>query len=479
MGVKFNGAVSPKIRNLQFSENSKNEFEFIETQKGEKESPKNLFIGDRNFSANGSEILANYTKNQIKKSNLKNHDRNEIGNIPNGHSKYEYNGARFDIFRHGDDYKSQFVCPRDFDRFDFFYNFFGIESFNPSWFNPHKDNQDEIVTPDIPDFDDNSDGIETINNDENAENVDLKINGEIDEYVIQGATGDCWLIAGIYSLSSNESGREIIKNSISTNSDGSAVVSFRGIGVSYTLSASEIMRHDTDNNENDSYSNGDNDMLVFELAVEKLWSDINKGRVTLDSNNEDITYTGEGNGIDDGGLPNQIIYYLTGIDSKESYHENLTDLNRDEVLSILNDAYSSSDNILSFGVYYGVHSANLIDGSSYELNLGDSGHALAITNMTADTVTFINPWDATVSYTMSWEEFANLGIGYIASADLSEAIEKDVADMTDSSSNSSKRNSYIDFEFDNFFPFDFNRDYSNFFNPFSDGFINPRYAHKA
>lgn len=89
------------------------------------------------------------------------------------------------------------------------------------------------------------------------------VNGEIDEPVSQGGTGDCWILTGVLSLASTEVGKQIIKSSITANSDGSVTVTFKGIGVSYTISIEEIKKHDTDNIKGDAYSNGDNDMLVM------------------------------------------------------------------------------------------------------------------------------------------------------------------------------------------------------------------------
>lgn len=86
---------------------------------------------------------------------------------------------------------------------------------------------------------------------------------EIDEPVSQGGTGDCWILTGVLSLASTEVGKQIIKSSITANSDGSVTVTFKGIGVSYTISIEEIKKHDTDNIKGDAYSNGDNDMLVM------------------------------------------------------------------------------------------------------------------------------------------------------------------------------------------------------------------------
>ena len=42
----------------------------------------------------------------------------------------------------------------------------------------------------------------------------------------------------------------------------------------FGFSDEEIAKYDTDNTTYDKYSNGDNDMLVLELAAEKLWKDI-------------------------------------------------------------------------------------------------------------------------------------------------------------------------------------------------------------
>ncbi len=283
----------------------------------------------------------------------------------------------------------------------------------------------------------------------------LKINGLIDEDIVQGETGDCWLIAGLYSMSKSSIGKDIIKNSIQVNDDSSVTVSFKGIGISYTINEAEIKVHDTDNNTEDAYSNGDNDMLVMELAVEKLWSDINSGRIKLNTKDTDLSYSGDGYGIENGGLPEQIIYYLTGIESNAVYNFNLNKLNSTKVNNVLNKASNSDNTIVTAIIYKGIHSATLTNGTKLSLYLGDFGHALSVTNVDNKNVTVINPWDTSKTYTMSREEFVKLGIGYLTYADLSNSKEvNNIVDMTkgsvDLSDNSTTQGSYNDFNYRNY-----------------------------
>lgn len=247
------------------------------------------------------------------------------------------------------------------------------------------------------------------------------INGEIDESVSQGGTGDCWILTGVLALNSSEIGKQIIKESIQVNNDGSVTVHFKGLGVSYTISADEIKKHDTDNIKNDAYSNGDNDMLVLELATKKLMADIASGKVKLNVPADSVEAIYNEDGGIEGGFAQNMIYYLTGeqADFAYAYGKEQKGLPADEVINFLKNAYKNGNSVLTFGVYGSGHNATEIDGTPYKLNIS-GGHALAITNLTATTVTFVNPWDSTKEYTMTYEEFAKLGIGMITATDLSE-----------------------------------------------------------
>ena len=59
-----------------------------------------------------------------------------------------------------------------------------------------------------------------------AVNDELKINGKIDEPVIQYKTGDCWLVAGLYALNGTEIGNKIINNAVNVNGSSSASINF-------------------------------------------------------------------------------------------------------------------------------------------------------------------------------------------------------------------------------------------------------------
>ena len=270
------------------------------------------------------------------------------------------------------------------------------------------------------------------------------VNSEIDEQVSQGATGDCWLLTGVLSLSCTEAGRQIIKQSITPNADGSVTVTFKGLGVSYTISADEIKKHDTDNITNDAYSNGDNDMLVLELATELLQKDILSGKVKLNAPEDSFEDYTNKNGIE-GGFPSQMVYFLTGKISDTYIGKNIgepkqIDLTQENIYKILQSALESGNNAISFGIYNGTHTATLTNGETYKLALGTGGHALAITNLTQDTVTFVNPWDSTKEYTMTWDEFAKLGIGMISVTNL-DGIE-DIAAPNPEDTNTTTYTSY-------------------------------------
>lgn len=351
-----------------------------------------------NIDVSSRDIMANYGKAGIRLGRGRH-------NLPDGLSEYRYKDSRYTIYKHGDRYRSEFIGRHGVDKAEFFSHFDNLE-----------------VRP------------KRVNNQSYSSSTISDVNGQIDRQVIQGDTGDCWLLTALTSMSSTEEGRKIISDSITVNDNNTVTVTFKGVGVSYTLTADEIAKYDTDNNTSDSYSNGDNDALVMELAVEKLWKDINAGKVFLNTYNEDITYTDRS--IDGGGLPTQLVYYLTGIESTEYYNDDLADLSKNTIYKVLQNALESGNTAVNFGIYYNEHSAKLIDGSIYSLDVEDGGHALAITNITSDTVTFVNPWDSSEEYTMTWSEFASLGIGYMSSADLTKTnFASEIKDMSDNSDN--------------------------------------------
>lgn len=261
----------------------------------------------------------------------------------------------------------------------------------------------------------------------------VNVNGEIDQAVAQGGAQDCWLIAGVLALNNTTNGKQILKNSISVNQDGSVTVKFAGVNAEYRISYEEMKLYDKEGVHygNDktvvAYSVGDNDLLAIELAVKKLKNDIDNGKVVLDVDAN--SYEGNRANTLDGGYAQQLLYFLTGNTSSTKTVDipsNASDstvksilskgIARSEVGAFLN-VQAGSNSALTFSMYYSDKSAKCTDGSTFSVKLGDSGHTYAITNIDKNkrTVTFVDPSNSTKSYTMTWDEFAKMGIGMLSS----------------------------------------------------------------
>ena len=259
----------------------------------------------------------------------------------------------------------------------------------------------------------------------------VNVNGEIDQAVAQGGAQDCWLIAGVLALNNTTNGKQILKNSISVNQDGSVTVKFAGVNAEYRISYEEMKLYDNEASFATktvvAYSVGDNDLLAIELAVKKLKNDIDNGKVVLDVDAN--SYEGNRANTLDGGYAQQLLYFLTGNTSSTKTVDipsNASDstvkstlskgLTSSEVNAFLN-SQNGSNSALTFSMYYSDKSAKCTDGSTFSVKLGDSGHTYAITNVDKNkrTVTFVDPSNSTKSYTMTWSEFAKMGIGMLSS----------------------------------------------------------------
>lgn len=227
---------------------------------------------------------------------------------------------------------------------------------------------------------------------------DKGVNGKIDEGVFQGNTGDCWLLSGILSLSYTEEGSKLIKDAISKNPDGSYNVYFQGADKTYTISQDEL---DSANKSSflsgagitkSEYSTGDDDMLLIELAMEKL---IEENEVPIET----------GDGLTGGSayylyqlFTNDVVGYANGDDS-------------DEIKSLLNyyEMYQESS-AATIGV---------LDGFS---GLEDD-HAYAIKSYENGIMTIVNPWDSTEDIKIKEKDLLNNIGDYdisIADSDLEE-----------------------------------------------------------
>ncbi len=247
------------------------------------------------------------------------------------------------------------------------------------------------------------------------------IDGVIDRFQQGGhGTGDCWLLSGIAAINATPAGKELFANAIKWNSDYTAItVTFPGTGDSVTITIDELLNADPDLGS-DKYNNGDNDVLALVLAYEKLYGEINgddgdtffkKFLPNADHNKE------KASGIDD-------LFAMIGSIFGGGGRVDLTEGHvKDYLQSILNAKKNGQNVAATFCLFTGGDTTfrwTTTDGEhkSNELDHGGmfdwGGHVYAITDITETTVTFINPWDSSKAYTVTWDEFASIGIGEMA-----------------------------------------------------------------
>ena len=283
------------------------------------------------------------------------------------------------------------------------------------------------------------------------------IDGEMDTQCGQNNIGDCWAISGLLAINSTHSGKNIIRSLITKCADGSVKVKFPGANKIYTITAREIANADVDVlGTTSQYSSGDNDLLVWELALEKLRLERGYGKScnigTVDSPlksgdpDELFKYIFGHSAIaqaSDGEYVWSALFGTDVIAMKESTVSNVLSDIWNKILSNCNGIsdpskyfyYANQAITFSLHTVTGDHdfSATDIYGNQFVFNIeldkffDDDGHVFYVTNMTETTITFSNPWYSEITrkgsqhaeYTFTWEQFAQLGIAEIAYTDVS------------------------------------------------------------
>ena len=307
----------------------------------------------------------------------------------------------------------------------------------------------------------------------------LNINSELDEDFSQCGTGDCYFLATLNSIKQFRDGNTILRNSIVHNEkDHTYTVNFKGIDMSYTFTADQIreaeqkrynvMSDDGSVVKNDAswYSEGDDDVLLLEMAFEQFRLECYEGKHKDKSWPKEVKFAGTYSGDKENESPlkngsfSQVIYVLTGKTEMGSYdiHNTLDELQKSQddcslaIVATLsaNNGYTKDDS----GDYYikkddksyhkvttetpsdaerysftgaGSNKGGIIlngvgesEGQKISISSNGTGnHLLSITNISDDTVTIINPWDSSKEVTVNREDLEGYMI-YVGYSDVKD-----------------------------------------------------------
>ena len=205
------------------------------------------------------------------------------------------------------------------------------------------------------------------------------VNGYIDEPVIQGIIGDCWLLSAVNNLSYTEKGSKILHNAINVNNDGNIEVYFKGPDKTYTVTKDELKE------ENENYtllSVGDDDMLVLEIAARKYRQDLLDGKIKVDKSLPKYLYFANTE-IDplNVGEIRQAYWLLTGIlDSVETK-------DREEILNLLEKFKQNPEKSLMDFEFSESKTVKDINGKKVNL---DGAHGYGVKKVDDKTITLVS-----------------------------------------------------------------------------------------
>ena len=135
-----------------------------------------------------------------------------------------------------------------------------------------------------------------------SDSMGARFDGVIGDTMQSFSTGDCWVLAGVNSLNQTDWGQAIIKNTVKSDGQGGAIVSFKGAEGSqkeFHITVEDLRKAE----QSDKYSAGDSDMTAIELAVEK-YADLKVKDGNLDKTADTLL---------DGGIGITMQELLTGV----------------------------------------------------------------------------------------------------------------------------------------------------------------------
>jgi hypothetical protein len=222
-------------------------------------------------------------------------------------------------------------------------------------------------------------------------------NGEIEGDTSQGQIGDCWLIAGMNSLNSSEKGRQKIKENLKWDDKGNATVLYNG--TDYVIPKEVI----------DSYEEkgvkGDRDMLAIECAVrEDRKRDGHKSEGT-DDNGRLI----EQDPLNGGNTSEFMMRFGSQerLDAEKTSDgvTTLKDMDKNELKDFIEESQNDPRGF-NLSLYGNVKDNKLDNGA---------GHAYSVTSvdMEKEEIEYINPWDSTKRYKISFDDLLKMENSYI------------------------------------------------------------------
>ncbi len=235
--------------------------------------------------------------------------------------------------------------------------------------------------------------------------VNNNCDGKIDTSY-QGSTNDCWLLSSVNAMSYTDDGEEILKNAIEVNkNDGSTVVhTYFG---DYTISLDELQEAKLADIDGESkYSTGDDDVLVLELAIEKVLNDYEDGKIDLPislSITNSITsildlFSDNQNSSIDGGFAGLFNYIMTG----ESTTTNITTWDQNSALSKIEEGNATGACLSSI-------TNRTLDGPDGDVYIYGN-HTYAIKSVDGDVVTLVNPYESDKELKIYRSQAAQIGI---------------------------------------------------------------------
>ena len=217
--------------------------------------------------------------------------------------------------------------------------------------------------------------------------------------------GDCWLLSDVNALNQTEWGRQAIYDAIVPDEDDSGGVTIKFQGSPLKQKSFHITAEEIDiARKSGAYSSGDDDMIAFELAVEKVGKImVNKGlakRTThFDERAGFASYLSNGGVYDVNGNTMDISTFITG------RKDVLLSCEEDKGVTkyFLKHIWDNDKNVATVCTFKGNETSNREENSPVH-----GGHAYAIKHMIyGKSVTLIDPYHADKEIKLSWQNFVN------------------------------------------------------------------------